>query len=128
MARSGLKENGFKCAAGGCGGLKREAKAPVPQLAHRIYCLLGLLCCAALAQDPLFSMPTCGWSRILATVKDQKDAPVGSLEKSNFEIRDNGVLQQISVFERQTEQPLRSPFSSTTAGRPPSTSNTRPTR
>ena len=43
---------------------------------------------------------------ILATVKDQNGAPVGSLENRNFEVRDNGVLQQIAVFERQTEQPL----------------------
>ena len=44
--------------------------------------------------------------RILATVKDQSGALVGSLEKSDFTVRDNGVLQQIAVFERQTEQPL----------------------
>ncbi len=44
--------------------------------------------------------------RILATVKDQSGALVGSLEKSDFEVRDNGILQQISVFERQTDQPL----------------------
>jgi len=44
--------------------------------------------------------------RILATVKDQKGALVGSLEKNDFAVKDNGVPQQISVFERQTEQPL----------------------
>ena len=44
--------------------------------------------------------------RVLATVKDATGAPVGSLEKSGFEIRDNGAVQQISVFERQTDQPL----------------------
>jgi Ca-activated chloride channel family protein len=44
--------------------------------------------------------------RILATVQDENGAPVGSLEKENFEVRDNGALQQIAVFERQTEQPL----------------------
>jgi Ca-activated chloride channel family protein len=44
--------------------------------------------------------------RILATVKDQSGALVGSLEKGDFEVRDNGVVQQISVFERQTDQPL----------------------
>jgi Ca-activated chloride channel family protein len=31
---------------------------------------------------------------------------VGSLEKADFEVRDNGVAQQVSVFERQTDQPL----------------------
>jgi Ca-activated chloride channel homolog len=44
--------------------------------------------------------------RILATVKDQSGALVGSLEKADFEVRDNGVVQQVSVFERQTDQPL----------------------
>ncbi|HEX4277876.1 MAG TPA: VWA domain-containing protein [Bryobacteraceae bacterium] len=44
--------------------------------------------------------------RILATVKDPSGALVGSLEKSDFTVRDNGVLQQISIFERQTDQPL----------------------
>ena len=44
--------------------------------------------------------------RILATVKDSSGALVGSLEKGDFEVRDNGVRQQISIFERQTDQPL----------------------
>jgi Ca-activated chloride channel family protein len=44
--------------------------------------------------------------RILATVKDPSGALVGSLEKNNFEVRDNGAPQLISVFERQTDQPL----------------------
>lgn len=44
--------------------------------------------------------------RILATVKDQAGALVGSLEKSDFSVTDNGVAQKISVFERQTDQPL----------------------
>ncbi len=44
--------------------------------------------------------------RILATVKDPKGALVGSLERGDFEVRDNGAVQQVAVFERQTEQPL----------------------
>ncbi|HVY91912.1 MAG TPA: hypothetical protein VHA14_04150, partial [Bryobacteraceae bacterium] len=44
--------------------------------------------------------------RVLATVKDASGALVGSMEKSDFEVRDNGVPQEIAVFERQTEQPL----------------------
>jgi Ca-activated chloride channel family protein len=44
--------------------------------------------------------------RILATVKDPSGALVGALEKSDFEVRDNGAPQQISVFERRTDQPL----------------------
>ncbi len=44
--------------------------------------------------------------RILATVKDQSGALVGSLNKEDFSVTDNGVPQKISVFERQTDQPL----------------------
>jgi Ca-activated chloride channel family protein len=44
--------------------------------------------------------------RILATVKNETGALVGGLDKSAFSIADNGVPQEISVFERQTSQPL----------------------
>jgi Ca-activated chloride channel homolog len=44
--------------------------------------------------------------RVLATVKNPAGELVGALNKEDFEILDNGVPQQIAVFERQTEQPL----------------------
>ena len=44
--------------------------------------------------------------RVLATVKNPAGELVGALNKDDFEILDNGVKQQIAVFERQTEQPL----------------------
>lgn len=44
--------------------------------------------------------------RLLATVKDNSGKPIGGLGKEDFTIFDNGVKQQISVFERQTGQPL----------------------
>jgi Ca-activated chloride channel family protein len=44
--------------------------------------------------------------RIIATVKDTAGGLVGSLEKEDFKVRDNGVAQQIAVFERQTDLPL----------------------
>ncbi len=44
--------------------------------------------------------------RILATVKDASGELVGSLGRNDFQVRDNGVPQQIAVFERQTDQPL----------------------
>ena len=58
------------------------------------------------AQDDAVFRSNVQLVRILATVKDQSGALVGSLEKGDFEVRDNGVPQQISVFERQTDQPL----------------------
>jgi Ca-activated chloride channel family protein len=44
--------------------------------------------------------------RVLATVKNPAGELVGALNKEDFEVLDNGVPQQIAVFERQTEQPL----------------------
>jgi Ca-activated chloride channel homolog len=44
--------------------------------------------------------------RSLVTVKDQNGALIGSLNKGDFTVFDNGVQQEIAVFERQTEQPL----------------------
>lgn len=44
--------------------------------------------------------------RILATVKDPAGKAIGTLDKEAFTVRDNGVVQTISVFEHQTEQPL----------------------
>jgi Ca-activated chloride channel homolog len=44
--------------------------------------------------------------RVLATVKNVAGERVGTLAKEDFEILDNGVPQQIAVFERHTEQPL----------------------
>ena len=44
--------------------------------------------------------------RLLATVKNSAGALIGSLNKNDFAVYDNGVKQDVSVFERQTEQPL----------------------
>ena len=44
--------------------------------------------------------------RMLVTVKDAAGELVGSLNKSDFAVYDNGVKQDIAVFDRQTEQPL----------------------
>ena len=43
---------------------------------------------------------------VVATVKNRAGDLVGTLRKEDFEIYDNGVLQEIKVFQRQTEQPL----------------------
>ncbi len=43
---------------------------------------------------------------LLATVKDANGALVGDLTKDEFEILDNGVPQEVALFETRTEQPL----------------------
>ena len=44
--------------------------------------------------------------RIVATVKDRSGQLVGGLQKEDFLVSDNGVPQEVKVFERQTDQPL----------------------
>jgi Ca-activated chloride channel homolog len=44
--------------------------------------------------------------RMLVTVKDASGQLIGSLNKSDFTVYDNGVKQDIAVFDRETEQPL----------------------
>ena len=40
--------------------------------------------------------------RMLVTVKDANGQLIGSLNKGDFTVLDNGVKQDIAVFERQT--------------------------
>jgi Ca-activated chloride channel family protein len=44
--------------------------------------------------------------RLLVTVKDNYGAPVGGLKPAEFQVYDNGVRQEIKLFEPHTEQPL----------------------
>jgi len=43
---------------------------------------------------------------IVATVKNRAGQLVGSLQKEDFEILDNGVRQEVAIFERETNQSL----------------------
>jgi Ca-activated chloride channel family protein len=75
----------------------------------RLWPILAILCAAnhaASGQETVIRVDV-NLVRILATVKDSNGALVGSLQKDDFRITDNGVPQEIAVFERQTEQPLR---------------------
>ena len=65
------------------------------------------LCLAPLAsaQDAVFRSNV-RLVRMLVTVKDRSGALIGSLNRTDFTVFDNGVKQKIAVFERQTEQPL----------------------
>src|SRR5438874_7001188 len=63
------------------------------------------LCAAAFAQDTTFRVDV-NLVRVLATVKDSSGRLVGTLNKEDFKLFDNGAPQQIAVFERRTEQPL----------------------
>jgi len=58
-----------------------------------------------LAQENVFRMDV-RLVRLLVTVKDSAGGLVGSLNKQDFTVLDDGVPQTVSVFERRTEQPL----------------------
>ena len=66
---------------------------------------LLLLTCVALCQETVIRVNV-DLVRVLATVKDTVGELVGTLEKQDFSISDNGVPQEIAVFERRTDQPL----------------------
>jgi len=59
----------------------------------------------ALAQDTTIRVAV-RLVHMLATVKDANGQLISSLNKTDFTVLDNGVKQDIAVFERQTEQPL----------------------
>jgi Ca-activated chloride channel homolog len=66
--------------------------------------LLGLPPLAP-AQDPVFRSDV-SLVRLLVTVRDATGGLVTNANRDDFTVFDNGVKQTISVFERQTEQPL----------------------
>jgi len=66
---------------------------------------IPLVAAAASAQDPVFRVDV-KLVRVIATVKNNSGELIGGLSKEDFEILDNGVPQEIAVFERRTEQPL----------------------
>jgi len=69
--------------------------------------LIPAVCLAvpALAQDTVIRVAV-RLVRMLATVKDANGQLISSLNKGDFTVFDNGVKQEVAVFERQTEQPL----------------------
>jgi Ca-activated chloride channel family protein len=67
---------------------------------------LALAAAALLAQEqPTFRVDV-KLVRILATVKNRTGQLIGNLERPDFQIFDNGVAQELALFEHHTEQPL----------------------
>ena len=70
--------------------------------------LLATLLAAAsalIAQDPIYKVDV-RLVRLLVTVKNAAGDLIGSLDRRLFNVNDNGVPQEIAVFERETAQPL----------------------
>jgi Ca-activated chloride channel family protein len=64
-----------------------------------------VICAASLCQDRTFRVDV-QLVRILATVKDSAGRLVPDLERNSFAVYDNGVKQEIKLFEKHTSQPL----------------------
>ncbi len=98
---------------GNCGskasGMTRRFRRRAANVRFPFTICSGLLLFSALApaqQNPTFRVNV-NLVRVVATVKDQSGSLVGTLEKEDFNLFDNGARQDIAVFERRTEQPLR---------------------
>ena len=74
--------------------------------AGRSACATLLLAAALCAQQAPVFRTEVNLVRVLATIKNQAGELVGTLQKGDFEVFDNGARQEISVFERRTELPL----------------------
>jgi Ca-activated chloride channel family protein len=73
---------------------------------RKIAPLVAVLAAGVLgAQQPTFQVDV-RLVRILATVKTQAGELIGNLSREDFQVSDNGVPQQLSLFEHHTEQPL----------------------
>src|ERR1700693_5589590 len=100
MERFGWKESGttmFQSPARQWWG--RRFRLPGP---FAVFAFAGLL----LAQGPATFTSDVNLVRVTATVKNPAGAHVGALQQSDFTVLDNGVRQEIAVFERKTEVPL----------------------
>jgi Ca-activated chloride channel homolog len=84
----------------------------------RVTAIVLTLCLGAIAQNQQQKPPTDSSEdlptikvavklvNVFVTVLDQQGAPVGGLEKKNFKLYEDGVLQDIRVFDRESELPL----------------------
>jgi Ca-activated chloride channel family protein len=67
--------------------------------------LIAAAALPAIAQDTTFRVDV-KLVRMLATVKNMQGQLVGGLNGEDFTITDNGVTQEVALFERNTAQPL----------------------
>lgn len=84
-----------------------EHRAVALALAAAIAVAESALCGgAAHAQPPTVFRTNVNLVHVIASVKNSRGELVGALQKSDFQVFDNGAPQEIAVFERQTSQPL----------------------
>src|ERR1700747_2937563 len=74
---------------------------------RRLFALLALavLPAAAQQQGTTFHVDV-PLVNVFVSVTDKAGAPIGGLEKEDFQLFENGKAQKIAVFERDTSAPL----------------------
>lgn len=85
----------------------------ISPLAHWLGTLV--LAGAALSQTNVFKVDV-QLVRVLATVKDFNGKLIANLNQQDFQVTDNGVPQQVAVFEHHSETPLSIAFMVDTSG------------
>ncbi len=118
-----MRRMGKGGAARGRGGFERRPLARVDRMeirsAGKIACptrsacptIVWALLAVCIAAGPVLAQPpvirvNVNLVHVVATVRNQSGALVGALGKDDFEIYDNGVRQDLAVFERQSDQPV----------------------
>src|SRR5207237_2335496 len=61
--------------------------------------------CGAQEPDPTFKVNV-KLVNVFVTVTDEHGAPIANLKKDNFELREDGKEQKISVFDKESALPL----------------------
>jgi len=67
---------------------------------------LALCALSLAAQEPTVFRANVNLVHVIATVRNKAGELVGQLTKDDFTIADNGIPQEIAVFNRQTDQPV----------------------
>lgn len=72
----------------------------------RLAALIPVACALAAQEQPETFRVDVRLVRMIVTVKNARGEVVGSLAREDFQITDNGVPQDLAVFERESAQPL----------------------
>jgi Ca-activated chloride channel homolog len=85
--------------------LGRSMRRLFPATAVAVMALLAGAFALLAQQQPTFRLKV-QLVRMLVTVKDQGGQNIGGMKREDFHIFDNGVKQEVALFERHTDQPL----------------------
>ena len=90
------------------GAARTQRSAPTfPMKQAATASLLLVLCLVSIAQEPdtTFKVDV-KLVNVFVTVTDERGAPIASLKKDNFQLREDGQEQKIAVFDKESALPL----------------------